>query len=120
MVTGLHRRARRCPRPSARDTQSRTGPGQGRDPRAPALTAPDADCHPEGLRAAGWEQGCRLRLVLPLTCIRLSGGKPVAQTDDHGEWVLVAQDCDLAWNTVAGSDSLVELRPIYRENPPMN
>lgn len=39
-------------------------------------------------------------------------------TVDHDEWVLVAQDCDLAWNSVAGSDSLVELRPVYREDPP--
>lgn len=39
-------------------------------------------------------------------------------TVDHDEWVLVAQDCDLAWNSVSGSDSLVELRPVYRETPP--
>ena len=32
--------------------------------------------------------------------------------------VLVAPDCDLAWNSVSGSDSLVELRPVYRERPP--
>jgi len=34
--------------------------------------------------------------------------------------VLVAQDCDLAWNSIVGSDSLVELRPVYREDPPEN
>ena len=37
---------------------------------------------------------------------------------DHDEWVLVAQDCDLAWNSVIGSESLVELRPVYRHDPP--
>jgi hypothetical protein len=36
----------------------------------------------------------------------------------HDEWLLVAQDCDLAWNAVAGSDPLIELRPVFRDNPP--
>lgn len=118
MVQGVHRRPRRRPRAPAGDARSGQGAPQGRDARDPALTTPDAECHPEGLRAAGWEQGCRLRITIPLTRIRLVAGKPVPKTNDHDEWVLVAQDCDLAWNSVAGSDSLVELRPVYRDDPP--
>lgn len=57
-------------------------------------------------------------MTLPLTRVRLVAGKPVQSTSDHDEWVLVAQDCDLAWNSVAGSDSLVELRPVFRDDPP--
>ena len=57
---------------------------------------------------------------LPLTRIRLVDGRPAPSTEDHDEWVLVAQDCDLAWNTVSGSNSLVELRPVYRDGPPEN
>lgn len=57
-------------------------------------------------------------MTLPLTRIRLVADEPVQITANHDEWVLVAQDCDLAWNTVAGSDSLVELRPVFREDPP--
>jgi len=45
-------------------------------------------------------------------------GKVAPKTDNHEEWVLVAQDCDLAWNSVAGSHSLVELRPVYHDDPP--
>ena len=118
MVEGVHHRPRRRPWAPAGDARSGQGACQGRYARDPALTAPDAERHPEGLRAAGWEQGCRLRITIPLTRIRLVAGKPVQKTDDHDEWVLVAQDCDLAWNSVAGSDSLVELRPVYRDDPP--
>lgn len=59
-------------------------------------------------------------MSIPLSRIRLVGGKPLLSTVDHDEWVLVAQDCDLAWNSVVGSDSLVELRPVFREDPPDN
>lgn len=37
---------------------------------------------------------------------------------EHTDWVLVQQDCDLAWNAVEGSASLVELRPVHLNNPP--
>lgn len=57
---------------------------------------------------------------MPLTHVRLVDGEPEEATAAHDEWVLVAQDCDLAWNSVANSDSLVELRPVYREDPPEN
>jgi len=59
-----------------------------------------------------------LRLTLPLTRVRWVAGEAVQQTTPHDEWVLVTQDCDLAWNSIAGSDSLVELRPVYDRNPP--
>jgi len=32
--------------------------------------------------------------------------------------VLVEQDCDLAWNAVSGSESLIELRPVFHDDPP--
>jgi len=50
--------------------------------------------------------------------VRWVEGRAAQHTVDHDEWAIVAQDCDLAWNSVAGSDSLVELRPVYREDPP--
>lgn len=120
MGQGVHGRARRHPRTASCDARSGPNSGKGRDARAPALTAPDADCHPEGLRAAGWEQGCRLRLPLPLTRVIVVGTAPKPYTVQHDEWVLVAQDCDLAWNAVVGSNSLVELRPVFRDDPPEN
>lgn len=58
--------------------------------------------------------------MLPLTHLDAPEGKPIARTVDHHEWLLVQQDCDLAWNAVAGSGSLLELRPVYRDSPPEN
>lgn len=80
------------------------------------MTPPE--CHPEGLRATGWFQGCRL--TLPLTHVDGVAGTPLPRTVDHDDWVLVQQDCDLAWNAVAGSDSLLELRPVFHDDPPAN
>ncbi len=57
-------------------------------------------------------------MTIPLTRVRLVNGKAVEVTVDHHEWVLVAQDCDLAWHSVAGTDSLVEIRPVRRDDPP--
>lgn len=40
------------------------------------------------------------------------------ETTPHDDWVLATQDCDLAWNSIASSNSLVELRPVYDRDPP--
>ncbi len=37
---------------------------------------------------------------------------------DHDDWLLVQQDCDLAWHAVAGTNSLLELRPVFQGDPP--
>lgn len=50
--------------------------------------------------------------------MRWVAGEAVQETTPHNEWVLVTQDCDLAWKSVAGSNSLVELRPVYDRDPP--
>lgn len=76
------------------------------------------ECHPEGLRAAGWRQGCRLSLGLFLEYLTVGNGSVIPRRTAHSSWALVAQDCDLAWNAVAGSDSLVELRPVFFDDPP--
>lgn len=82
-----------------------------------ALTGP-RPCHPEGLRAAGWQQGCRLALALPLDHVQVEHGHVAYRREIHDAWVLVEQDCDLAWNAVSGSGSLIELRPVFHDDPP--
>jgi hypothetical protein len=61
-----------------------------------------------------------LRITLPLSYVRLVGGVTVREETQHYLWLLADQDCDLAWRALTGvSDPfLVELRPVYTEDPP--
>lgn len=79
-------------------------------------TAPD--CDPDSLRQRGWRQGCQLMLDLSLDHVYLVGRKPVAKRDVHGMWIVVDQDCDLAWKALVGTSYLVELKPVYLDDPP--
>jgi hypothetical protein len=74
----------------------------------------DGDPGDEGsLRAAGWRQGCRLRIELPLQVVVLgAGGRPAAEREVHGEWAVATQDCDLARISADANDGLIELRPL--------
>jgi hypothetical protein len=45
-------------------------------------------------------------------------GQPIQIAVDHDRWVIVEADCDLAWRAMLGSSHLVELRPVWTENPP--
>jgi len=76
------------------------------------------ECHPESLRAAGWSQGCRLKLDLPMDHIVVVNGQVQPDRSGHSDWVLAEQDCDLAWGAIAGSDTTVELRPVFETDPP--
>lgn len=44
----------------------------------------------------------------------------MSQAVEHTAWVLAQQDCDLAWSAVEGSASLIELRPVFLNDPPTN
>jgi hypothetical protein len=120
VVAGVHYRTRRNARAQVHDARPCSGFGaaSGRDPGVAALTGPRPECHPEGLRAAGWQQGCRLSLALPLEHVHVEHGEIAYQRVVHDAWVLVEQDCDLAWNAVSGSGSLIELRPVFHADPP--
>ncbi|MGV9242553.1 hypothetical protein [Streptomyces sp. NPDC003710] len=63
-----------------------------------------------------------MRLSLPLTWIAVVDGRPQQRKEVFDEWVVVAQDCELAWKAVREENSpvLVELRPLLRENPPVD
>ncbi|WP_207387119.1 hypothetical protein [Frankia sp. Cppng1_Ct_nod] len=78
-----------------------------------------SDCHRDSARASGWRQGCRIDVALPIIHIAAaSDGKPTRVQDVHSEWLLADQDCDLAWKAVRGSGYLLELRPVFYDDPP--
>jgi hypothetical protein len=63
-----------------------------------------------------------LQAAFPLHHLRLEGVGPVRQEAKHHLWLLADQDCDLAWRALTDEDDpfLLELRPVYTENPPAN
>jgi len=42
----------------------------------------------------------------------------VRQQDEYDHWIVVTQDCDLAWLDAHDPSPVVELRPVYEEDPP--
>jgi len=52
--------------------------------------------------------------------VRQEAHGPKPHVEDHDEWTIAQQDCDLAWRAVAGTDTLIELRPVLHDNPPSN
>lgn len=50
----------------------------------------------------------------------MASGEPVRVPESHDLWLLIDQDCDLAWRAVDGASPpfLAELRPVFVENPP--
>ncbi|WP_327681909.1 hypothetical protein [Streptomyces sp. NBC_00467] len=61
-----------------------------------------------------------MSLALPLTWVTVVDGQPQVQSDAFNEWILAAQDCELAWKAITddSSDVLIELRPLLRDDPP--
>jgi hypothetical protein len=59
-------------------------------------------------------------MELPLQGIRIDpDGKPTADRDVHPLWLVVEQDCTLAWGTAADQvEPTVELRPVLTDAPP--
>lgn len=80
----------------------------------------EPDCDPRSLRAAGWRQGCTFSVALPLAWVSATDGRPQVQNEVFDEWIVAAQDCELAWKAITDDSSgiLIELRPILREDPP--
>lgn len=70
------------------------------------------------LYSEGWRRGSAFAGTLPLRYVVLKDGSPYPVEVDHPEWVVVAQDCDLVRLPSDGADRLVEVRPLYREDPP--
>jgi hypothetical protein len=63
-----------------------------------------------------------LKLALPLSWVSVAGDRPQQQKEVFEEWVVVAQDCDLAWKAVLEEECtvLVELRPVLYDDAPSN
>lgn len=81
----------------------------------------DPDCDSNSLRSKGWQQGCELRLPLPLRHTAVVHGAIADVVQTHELWVIAEQDCDLAWRAIVLDDTekfLVELRPVFTEDPP--
>jgi hypothetical protein len=69
----------------------------------------------------GWRQGTILEAVLPLDTVGLSAaGSPERHQRDHGLWVVVTQDCDLDRVGADEAIEVIELRPVFAEDPPDN
>lgn len=80
----------------------------------------EPDCDPESLRALGWQQGSLLEMELPLQGIRADAeGKATADKDVHPLWVIVEQDCGLAWGDATELlEPCIEIRPVLTDAPP--
>lgn len=73
-----------------------------------------ADCDAGSLRAQGWRQGCCIDLEMPLVHLTVKlDGSPNQVTAVHGRWVVVSQDCELAWTDAQTTDPVIELRPVF-------
>jgi hypothetical protein len=58
-------------------------------------------------------------MELPLHWIEVGeDGRPRADREVHGRWLIASQDCELAWADGGSDRATVELRPVYTENPP--
>ena len=96
-----------------------------RDPGDPALTAPRPKCRPEGLRAKGWRQGCRLQLSLPLVYVhaRLCMSTPVTawlrpkRTSTTSGW-LSLRTATSRGTPSSGATRSLSYRPVFYDNPP--
>ena len=66
---------------------------------------------------AGWRQGSRLSSVLPKDTVVLdSSGIPTWQLEDHDEWVVATQDCDLSFTDDRHAEPTIELHPVFHEH----
>lgn len=79
-----------------------------------------SDCDPNSARARGWLQGCQLALQLPLEYVAVHRNRPRAIREVHGQWLVADQDCDLAYKALQGSDYTIELRAVWRDDPPQD
>ncbi len=47
-------------------------------------------------------------------------GLPEVLTEQHRDWVVASQDCDLDFAEADSNDATIELRPVFSEDPPDN
>jgi hypothetical protein len=68
----------------------------------------------------GWRQGSLFEAELPLDSVTLEADSklPVRHQSAHGRWVIATQDCDLDQVDSHEADSIIELRPVFIEDPP--
>jgi hypothetical protein len=69
-----------------------------------------------------WRQGTIFEATLPLDAVVLneSSGLPERRTGTHNRWVIATQDCDLDQAITLDSQPVIELRPVFTENPPQD
>lgn len=73
----------------------------------------------ERLHALGWRQGSVFDVDLPLDAVVLGEDDRYRREQaEHGTWVVASQDCDLANATSDAEEACIELRPVFRIDPP--
>jgi hypothetical protein len=71
------------------------------------------------LYSAGWRQGSLFAVTLPLDYVVLdSNGLPAREQTEHDLWAVATQDCDLDSAETDSAEPLIELRPVYTDDPP--
>lgn len=67
----------------------------------------------------GWRQGTILTARLPLMGVSVdTQGDIIPNIQYHGAWVIATQDCDLDRFDELVSDDVVELCPVFHQDPP--
>lgn len=56
--------------------------------------------------------------VLHATISRPTSAPAIRRCGEHDYWIVVTQDCDLVSILADDSEPVIELRPVFRENPP--
>ena len=71
------------------------------------------------LYSTGWRQGSMFDYTLALNSVVLEAEHGIVDHPAvHDSWVVASQDCTLDQNDIAVSEPILELRPIWTNNPP--
>lgn len=71
-----------------------------------------------GLYGAGWRQGTIIDALLDLNSVVAGPAGPTSKFVRHGRWLVVSHDCDLARLDTTLNEAVIELRPVYTDDPP--
>lgn len=76
----------------------------------------------ESLYEEAWCQGLILEADLPFDTVVLGTNSGLAERDqgEHSIWVVASQDCDLDKAEINNFSPIIELRPVFREDPPLD
>lgn len=68
----------------------------------------------------GWRQGTLFEAQLPLDAVILDaeGKHHERRQGEHGRWVVATQDCDLNLVDSDDAEPIIELRPVFTQDPP--